>query len=39
MPGQASQGWLTIVPVAESRSSYNGLLVLIFIAASGSLMA
>jgi formate hydrogenlyase subunit 3/multisubunit Na+/H+ antiporter MnhD subunit len=39
MPGQASQAWLTIVPVAESRSSYNGLLVLIFIAASASLMA
>ena len=26
--------WLSIVPVAESRSSYNGLFVFIFIAAS-----
>jgi NADH:ubiquinone oxidoreductase subunit 5 (subunit L)/multisubunit Na+/H+ antiporter MnhA subunit len=39
MPVQASQAWLTIVPVAEARSSYNGLLVLIFIAASAGLCA
>jgi formate hydrogenlyase subunit 3/multisubunit Na+/H+ antiporter MnhD subunit len=39
MPGQVDQAWLTIVPVAESRSSYNGLLVLVFIAASAALMA
>jgi hydrogenase-4 component B len=39
MPEQAAQAWLSIVPIAESRSSYNGLLVLVFIAASASLMA
>jgi hydrogenase-4 component B len=39
MPGQVARAWLTIVPIAESRSSYNGLLVLIFIAASASLAA
>jgi hydrogenase-4 component B len=32
MPVQAALPWLSIVPVAESRSSYNGLLVFIFIA-------
>jgi formate hydrogenlyase subunit 3/multisubunit Na+/H+ antiporter MnhD subunit len=39
MPVQATQPWLSIVPIAESRSSYNGLLVLLFIAASASLAA
>lgn len=39
MPAQAGLGWLSIVPVAESRSSYNGLLVLGFIVASASLAA
>ncbi len=39
MPAQAGLGWFSIVPVAESRSSYNGLLVLGFIAASASLAA
>ena len=34
MPRQSGLAWLSIVPVAESRSSYNGLLVFIFIAAS-----
>ena len=32
MPTQSTMAWLSIVPVAESRSSYNGLLVFIFIA-------
>jgi hydrogenase-4 component B len=32
MPVQAALPWLSIVPVAESRSSYNGLLVFIFTA-------
>ena len=32
MPVQAALPWLSIVPIAESRSSYNGLLVFIFIA-------
>jgi formate hydrogenlyase subunit 3/multisubunit Na+/H+ antiporter MnhD subunit len=39
MPPQAAMPWLSIVPVAESRSSYNGLLVFLFIAASASIAA
>jgi hydrogenase-4 component B len=34
MPTQLADNWLTIAPVAASRSSYNGLLVFAFIAAS-----
>jgi formate hydrogenlyase subunit 3/multisubunit Na+/H+ antiporter MnhD subunit len=34
MPPQEELSWLTIVPVAESRSSYNGLLLFTFIATS-----
>jgi hydrogenase-4 component B len=37
MPVQANEAWLSIVPIAESRSSYNGLLVMVFIAISASL--
>ncbi|SED66784.1 Formate hydrogenlyase subunit 3/Multisubunit Na+/H+ antiporter, MnhD subunit [Rhizobiales bacterium GAS188] len=36
MPRQLGVPWLSIVPVAESRSSYNGLLLFLFIAASAS---
>jgi len=36
MPHQSGLAWLTIVPIAESRSSYNGLLVFIFVVLSGS---
>jgi formate hydrogenlyase subunit 3/multisubunit Na+/H+ antiporter MnhD subunit len=39
MPYQTGLGWLTIVPIAESRSSYNGLLVFIFVTLSGSIGA
>jgi hypothetical protein len=39
MPHQTGLNWLTIVPVAESRSSYNGLLVFMFIVLSGSIAA
>jgi hydrogenase-4 component B len=39
MPHQASVEWLSIVPIAESRSSYNGLLVFIFVVLSGSIGA
>ncbi len=39
MPVQTTIAWLTVVPVSESRSSYNGLLVLLFIAISASLAA
>ena len=37
MPIQANELWLSIVPIAESRSSYNGLLVMLFITFSASL--
>ena len=36
---QAGVEWLSIVPIAESRSSYNGLLVFIFVLMSGSITA
>jgi hydrogenase-4 component B len=39
MPHQTGLEWLTIVPIAESRSSYNGLLVFLFIVISGSIAA
>jgi hypothetical protein len=39
LPSQLSQPWLSLVPIAESRSSYNGLLVFLFIIASGSATA
>jgi hydrogenase-4 component B len=39
MPLQMAQPWLSIVPIAESRSSYNGLLMFIFITISASLAA
>jgi len=39
LPEQRQLDWLTIVPVAHSRSSYNGLLVFLFIAASAGLAA
>ena len=34
MPMQSADPWLSIVPIAESRSSYNGLLVFVFITIS-----
>ncbi len=34
MPVQFANPWLSIVPIAESRSSYNGLLVFLFITIS-----
>jgi NADH:ubiquinone oxidoreductase subunit 5 (subunit L)/multisubunit Na+/H+ antiporter MnhA subunit len=37
MPVQTSVEWLSIVPIAESRSSYNGLLVFVFVGLSGVL--
>jgi hydrogenase-4 component B len=39
MATQIGIDWLTIVPIAQSRSSYNGLLVFLFMIASGSLAA
>jgi hydrogenase-4 component B len=39
MPPQIGSQWLSIVPIAASRSSYDGLLVFAFIALSGMLAA
>ena len=39
MPAQTGVEWLSIVPIAEGRSSYNGLLVFLFMAISGGLAA
>jgi NADH:ubiquinone oxidoreductase subunit 5 (subunit L)/multisubunit Na+/H+ antiporter MnhA subunit len=39
MPRQSGLDWLTIVPIAESRSSYNGMLVFVFVTLSGSIAA
>jgi NADH:ubiquinone oxidoreductase subunit 5 (subunit L)/multisubunit Na+/H+ antiporter MnhA subunit len=39
MPTQLGVEWLSIVPIAESRSSYNGLLVFVFMAASAMIAA
>ena len=37
VPRQAEIAWLSLVPIAESRSSYNGLLIFVFIAVSAGL--
>jgi len=37
MPPQAAVGWLTIAPISQVRSTYNGFLVFVFIALSASL--
>jgi hydrogenase-4 component B len=39
MPVQIGAQWLSIVPIAASRSSYDGLLVFLFMAISGALAA
>ena len=39
MPVQTGVEWLSIVPIAESRSSYNGILVFLFMVMSGTLAA
>ncbi len=39
MPGQTDLPWLSIVPIAAGRSSYNGLLVFLFIATSAGIAA
>src|SRR5579864_4219755 len=39
MPAQSPIAWMSIVPISQSRSSYNGLLVFIFIALSASISA
>lgn len=35
MPAQMNIPWLSIIPLSESQSSYNGLLVLVFMVLSG----
>jgi hydrogenase-4 component B len=39
MPVQIDAQWLSIVPIAASRSSYDGLLVFLFMVISGTLAA
>jgi hypothetical protein len=39
MAAQGILPWASIVPIAQSRSSYDGLLILLFLAASGTLIA
>jgi len=39
MPVQTSSPWLSIVPIVESRSSYNGLIVFVFALLTASLAA
>jgi len=39
MPTQSTIAWLSIAPIAASRSSYNGLLVMIFMLATSALVA
>jgi formate hydrogenlyase subunit 3/multisubunit Na+/H+ antiporter MnhD subunit len=39
MPAQLGTQWLSIVPIAASRSSYDGLLVFVFMVMSGTLAA
>ena len=39
VPAQSGIAWASIVPITESRSSYNGVLVFVFVAASMALAA
>jgi formate hydrogenlyase subunit 3/multisubunit Na+/H+ antiporter MnhD subunit len=39
LPAQAEAGWLSIIPIRPERSSYDGMLVLLFIIASATLAA
>jgi hydrogenase-4 component B len=39
LPRQEQLDWLTIVPIAQSRSSYNGLVLFLFIALAAGLAA
>ena len=39
MPQQSSMAWLSLVPISRDRSSYNGLLVFLFITVSASFAA
>jgi formate hydrogenlyase subunit 3/multisubunit Na+/H+ antiporter MnhD subunit len=39
LPVQSFLPWASIVPIAESRSSYNGVIILFFLVCSGTLTA
>ena len=39
MPVQTGIDWLSIVPIAKSRSSYNGILIFLFVTISATLAA
>jgi hydrogenase-4 component B len=39
LPAQATMAWLSIVPIVESRSSYNGLIILLFLICAGGFTA
>jgi formate hydrogenlyase subunit 3/multisubunit Na+/H+ antiporter MnhD subunit len=39
LPTQLGVAWLSIVPIASARSSYNGILLFVFIAGSASITA
>jgi len=39
LPAQLALPWTSVIPVAAARSSYNGLLIFLFIAAATSLTA
>lgn len=39
MPAQSGSAWLTLAPISGARSSYNGLLLLLFVTASALLSA
>ncbi len=39
LPTQLGVAWLSIVPIASARSSYNGMLLFVFIAGSASITA
>jgi len=39
LPVQSGQSWLSLVPISAERSSYNGLLVLVFVFSSATLVA
>jgi hydrogenase-4 component B len=39
MPVQSALPWFSIVPIAESRSSYNGLIIFVLLAAFGTFTA
>ena len=39
LPRQSSIAWLSLVPIAKARSSYNGLLVFLFVIAAAAMAA